>query len=141
MDNSVGANIRERAFLFGCAVAAASLEALRPGAYALLDQLLRSGTSVGANLEEAKAASSRREFVRYCEIALRECREAVYWVRIGNAIGLLPSESIKLQREGEEISKILAAVVIKSKRRLRVEAAGVASLLIGITQLILNIAF
>jgi four helix bundle protein len=141
MDNSVGANIRERTFLFGCAVATASLEARRPGAYALLDQLLRSSTSVGANLEEAKAASSRKEFVRFCEIALREGREAVYWIRICIAVGVLPPERRMLEREGEEISKILAVIVIKSKRRMKVKAAGVASLLLGITQLILNFAF
>jgi four helix bundle protein len=141
MDNSVGADIRERSFRFACAVAGTSLGARRPGSYALFDQLLKASSSVGANLEEAKAASSRREFVRICEISLREARESVYWLRICLAVGVLPQEAEKLRKEGEELSKIIAVIVINSKRRLKVKAAGVASLLLGITQFILHFAF
>ena len=44
--------------------------------------------AVGANLEEAKAGSSKREFIRYVEISLREAREAAYWLRILVALEL-----------------------------------------------------
>jgi four helix bundle protein len=83
--------IRERAFVFGCAVARLALSvASRPGVRVLVDQLLKAGTAIGANLEEAKAASSRREFVRYVEISLREARETLYWLRIWVALDLAP---------------------------------------------------
>ena len=59
-----------------------------PGVRCLVDQLLKAGTAVGANLEEAKAGSSKRDFVRYVEIALREARETVYWLRIYAALNL-----------------------------------------------------
>src|SRR5215211_2619408 len=80
MPNDPAKDIRERAFAFGCRVARLALSlAPRPGVRGLIDQLLRSGTSVGANLEEAKAASTKREFLRGVEISLREAREAWYW--------------------------------------------------------------
>ena len=84
-------NIRDRAFVFGCDVARLALS-LAPlvGVRVIIDQLLKAGTSVGANLEEAKAGSSRREFIRYVEISLREARESLYWLRICESLSLGP---------------------------------------------------
>lgn len=80
-------NIRNRTFIFACAVARLVLELEpRPGIRVLIDQLARSATSFGANLEEGKAGSSTREFVRYVEISLREAREASYWLRVCAAL-------------------------------------------------------
>ena len=68
--------IRDRTFVFACAVAKLALNLPpRPGVRCVVDQLLKSATAVGANLEEAKAGSSTREFVRFVEIALREARD------------------------------------------------------------------
>ena len=50
--------------------------------FVLSKQLLRSGTSVGANVEEAIAAVSRKEFINKLSIALKEARETKYWIRI-----------------------------------------------------------
>jgi four helix bundle protein len=72
-------DIRDRTFKFGCQIARLALSLdQRPGVRCLVDQLLKSGTAIGANLEEAKAGSSKRDFVRYVEISLREARETVY---------------------------------------------------------------
>jgi hypothetical protein len=60
------------------------------GVRVIIDQLLKAGTAVGANLEEAKAGSSRKEFIRYVEISLREARESLYWLRICEALKLGP---------------------------------------------------
>ena len=84
----------------------------------LVDQLLKSGTSIGANLEEAKAASSRREFVRYVEIALREARETLYWLRIWTSIELGPGVQVaELRGEADQIVRILTTIVVNTKRR------------------------
>jgi four helix bundle protein len=114
-------DIRDRTFAFACAVAKRALQfEPRPGIRCLVDQLLRSATSVGANLEEAKAGSSKREFVRYVEIALREARESAYWLRICGALDLGPSAEMKeLAGEAEQITRILAAIVVKTKFRMR----------------------
>jgi four helix bundle protein len=113
-------NIRDRAFAFACAVAKRILRLQpRPGIRCLIDQLLKSATAVGANLEEAKAGSSKREFIRYVEISLREAREAAYWLRIFAALELDSSPELKeLAQEAEQIARILGAIVIKSKLRI-----------------------
>ncbi|MFM2312715.1 MAG: hypothetical protein RLZZ04_1991 [Cyanobacteriota bacterium] len=79
-------------------------------------QLLRSGTSIGANCKEAVSAQSRRDFVHKYEIALKEAQETEYWLEI-----LIESETIdekkfgKLLEESREIIKILSSSVKKLK--------------------------
>jgi four helix bundle protein len=90
-----------------------------PGIRCIVDQVLKSGTAIGANLEEAKAGSSRRDFIRYLEISLREARETVYWLRICLALKLGSRDELEtLRDEGEQIGRILGAIVSNSKRRL-----------------------
>jgi four helix bundle protein len=87
----------------------------------IVDQLLRSATSVGSNLEEAKAASSKREFLRDVQISLRESREAVYWLRLCAELKFGPEAQLReLIGEGDQIARILAAIVVSTKRRMLV---------------------
>jgi four helix bundle protein len=80
---------------------------------------LKSGTAIGANLEEAKAGSSKRAFIRYVEIALRECRETAYWLRMYQALHLGSSDEVQsLRGEGEQIARILGAIVVSAKKTL-----------------------
>src|ERR1044071_5469098 len=122
MTHDTSQDIRDRTFAFGCAIARLALTlSPRPGLRCIVDQLLRAGTSVGANLEEAKAASSEREFIRDVQVSLREARESVYWLRICRA--LLLGDPTKLQSligEGDQIARILAAIVINKRRRTNV---------------------
>jgi len=117
-------DIRDRAFSFGCAVARLALSlAPIPGVRCIVDQLLKAGTSVGANLEEAKAGSSRREFVRCVEISLREARESLYWLRICDALKLGPPNSVReLKGEADQLARILTTIVVNTKRRMIVGA-------------------
>jgi four helix bundle protein len=72
----------------------------------------------------APTARRTKEFVRFVEIALREAREANYWLRICVAIQLGPSDRIKeLAGEADQLSRILAAIAIKTKSRMRVADA------------------
>ena len=113
-------DIRDRTFEFACRVTRVALSLIaQPGVRILAEQLLRSVTSVGANLEEAKAASTRREFVRCVDISLKESREAVYWIRICAALGLgAAHEFAELRGEGEQIARILGAISVNTKRRM-----------------------
>jgi four helix bundle protein len=119
MANDLSQDIRDRTFRFGCGVARVALAlAPRPGVRSVIDQLLRSGTAVGANLEEAKSASSRKEFVRIVEIALREARESHYWIRIWIALRLGDDAVLKqLLSENDQIIRILVTIVVSAKRQ------------------------
>ena len=79
-------------------------------------QILRSGTSIGANLEEARAGQSRADFVSKCNISLKEASEAYYWLRLLKETKIIPAEKINdLLGEANEIVAILTTIVKKSR--------------------------
>lgn len=82
----------------------------------LFDQLIRSGTSVGANIEEGKAGSSRRDFKKFYIIALKSANETKYWLRLLKETGIIkPEDILKVDimiNEVDEISKIIASIGI-----------------------------
>ena len=82
----------------------------------LCSQLLNSGTSVGANVEEGIGGSSRKDFINKFQIAYREARETRYWLRLlrdGEIIEKKLAESFL--KDCEEILKILTAILNSSK--------------------------
>ena len=84
---------------------------------AIADQLLRSGTSVGANVREARAAESRADFVHKMQIALKEAGETAYWLELiamSNLVSDAPLE--RLSNEADEIAAIIGKSVITAKR-------------------------
>ena len=83
-------------------------------------QILKSGTSVGANYREALRASSRRHFVTTLEIAIREGEETLYWLELLAETGTIkPSRLSDLTRECDELVAILTATVVSTKRQIR----------------------
>ncbi len=81
-------------------------------------QLLKAGTSVGANVEEAQAGQSRPDFINKNSIALKEARECHYWLRLLIAAKIMPEKSLaKLRDEADEIKRILGSIVIRTKKR------------------------
>lgn len=84
---------------------------------AIARQLARSGTSVGANVEEAQGAHSRREFAFKMNIARKEARETLYWLRLLRDTDTLPADRLDgIVQESDEIVRILVSIV-KSTRR------------------------
>ncbi len=80
-------------------------------------QVLRSGTSIGANVEEAYAGSSKRDFANKMSIALKEARETHFWLRLIKDDGLVPVKRIEtLIQEALEIKLILGKTVATSKK-------------------------
>ena len=65
------------------------------GHYSLASQLERSGTSIGANIREAKYAHSRSDFIAKLQIALKECYETEYWIEIAETAEILPSDTVQ----------------------------------------------
>lgn len=81
-------------------------------------QVIRSAMSVGANVVEAKNSSSRLEFKRYYEIALKSCNETMYWLCIlRDGFEVNDIELNGILTECKEISKILASSVISLKKK------------------------
>ena len=84
--------------------------------YVLSKQLLRSGTSIGANINEAQQAQSRADFISKLSIALKEASETDYWLRLLYATSLL-SESIyqAYAEKCRELQKMLTAIIKTAK--------------------------
>jgi four helix bundle protein len=83
-------------------------------------QMLKSGTSVGANYREALRASSRKHFVTTLEIAIREGEETRYWLELLAESGIIKISRLSdLAQECNELVAILTATVITTKRQIR----------------------
>jgi four helix bundle protein len=84
--------------------------------YSMIDQLLRSSTSIGANLIEAKSSHSKKDFIKYYEIALKSSNETKFWIcLLRDGLKLNKVELNSLLNEVNEISKVIASIVIKVK--------------------------
>ncbi len=82
------------------------------------DQLLRSATSIGANVIEAQAASSKKDFIRFLNIALKSANESKFWLGLLRDSNYLQKEDAsKLLSETNQISCILAKSLLTLKRR------------------------
>ena len=80
--------------------------------FELSSQLLRSGTSIGANVEEALAGHSKKDFLHKMNIATKEAREACYWLRLLKDSGILSeSQADSIINESDELVKILTSIV------------------------------
>lgn len=85
--------------------------------HSMIDQLIRSSKSVGANLVEGYAGSSKNDFVKFYTIALKSSNETKYWIcLIRDTIWKQHSEQLNnLLKEADELSKIIATIIIKTK--------------------------
>jgi len=114
MVSSTPRELRERALLFTNALFDYCDELARiPGpCRRLSDQLFAAGSAIGANLEEAKAAYSRRELAQKTAIALKESREAKYWLRVAQAksLGQAHARDWLLQEADEFVAMLTASV-------------------------------
>ena len=86
--------------------------------WSVCDQLIRSVTSVGANVVEAKASSSKRDYIKFFEIALKSANESKYWYLLIKEV--VKETEIKkvadsLLKEADEISKIIGSSVLTLK--------------------------
>lgn len=84
------------------------------------DQLLRSGTSVGANIYEAQYAQGTKDFISKFEIALKECNESEYWLELLYETNGITSEEFKtFKKQCADLRRMLVASVttLKSKQK------------------------
>ena len=86
--------------------------------FTLSRQILRSGTSIGANLSEAKYSVSRKEFAVKTKIALKECAETEYWIDLLKEINLLSqTEYEDIMKDCKELLRLLISITKTTKNR------------------------
>lgn len=84
----------------------------------LLNQLLRSGTSIGANIHEANYASSKADFINKFQIALKECYETDYWLGLFKDTNMITAKEYdNLFAQCSKIRKLLIASITTAKAR------------------------
>ena len=111
-------NIKERSFEFAVRIVSLCRELENKSATTktLLNQLIRAGTSIGANIEEAQGGQSKADFTAKMSIACKEARETHYWLRLIIATEIVkPSRLESLLDESDQIVAILTTIVKNSK--------------------------
>jgi four helix bundle protein len=113
--------IAERTFAYALSIVRLYQEAEAAGGAArrIGNQLFDSGTSVGANVEEAQGAQSKADFIAKMSIAHKETRESAFWLRLLLEAGLLPKSRLAdLREETEVIRRIISSILVTSKRNV-----------------------
>jgi four helix bundle protein len=86
--------------------------------FILSKQLLRCGTSIGANVNEAISAESKKDFVHKLGIALKEARETVYWLKLLKDSNYLIQDAFEINiSKCSELIKILSSIILTTKQR------------------------
>lgn len=84
--------------------------------FELFRQLIKSGTSIGVNVEEALAGQSKRDFISKMSVAAKEARESNYWLRLMYATDISSNE--KLTENSLELIKILTSIIKTSQKNI-----------------------
>ena len=109
--------VEEKSFTFAVRIVNVTRELSSRGCErSLTDQLMRSGTSIGANISEAQYAQSKKDFISKMSIALKEASETKYWIRLLRELGNLSEEDAKEYLYlAEELIRMLIAILKSSK--------------------------
>lgn len=87
--------------------------------FVLSKQILRSGTSIGANVREALNAQSTSDFIHKLSISQKECDETIYWLELLNASDFISeSEFNSLNNDAVELLKIIRSIILTTKQKL-----------------------
>ena len=90
--------------------------------YSIADQVFRSGTSIGANLSEAKRAESESDFVHKYSIAMKEAEETLYWLELAYRTELLEEKLyLSLRSDCEELLKLGTSITLTMLRKIKAE--------------------
>lgn len=110
---------KDRSFKFALSIIKLYKDLQEQNEYIISKQLLRSGTSIGANIEEANAAQSKKDFLHKMSIASKEARETSYWLRLLSESDLVTISTDKYIDEIEQIIKIITKIVKTTSENLK----------------------
>jgi len=114
-----GSIIYERSFEFAIKIVNLYKDLIIKKEFIMSKQLLRSGTSIGANVAEASAAYSKKDFISKMSIASKEARETKYWINLLMATNYLNEKDKYILNDINEIIKILTAIIKTSQEKER----------------------
>ena len=103
--------IRAKSFEFALKANRIATRLRQQHEYVISDQLVRAGTSIGSNVEEAQAGQSRKDFLSKMAIASKEARESKYWLRLIDKSGIAGMDVREELDDAEELIRILTAIV------------------------------
>ena len=109
--------IQNKTFQFALDVIEFYKQLVKENEYVLSKQLLKAGSSIGANVEEATAAQSRNDFINKLSIASKESRETRYWLRLLEKSDLTTLSTEKLLSDINDIINILTKIILTSKNK------------------------
>lgn len=107
--------IEEKSFSFALDTIKLYRQLIEQKEFVLSKQLLKSATSIGANVQEAQAAQSKKDFISKMAISSKEARESLYWLCLLEASKIIAFDYNYLKAEITEIVKILTVIVKSSK--------------------------
>lgn len=107
--------ILEKSFQFALQIIETYKNLNNSNEYILSKQLLKSGTSIGANVREASAAQTKKDFVAKMSIASEEARETKYWLELLQESKIVTNDYTDLLNQNDEIIKILTKIVKTSQ--------------------------
>lgn len=110
-------DFKKRCYLFSISILKLS-ERLRSNRnnWSLIDQLIRSGTSIGANIVEGGNSVSKKEFVNYFQIALKSSSETLYWLSLIKEMNLEYIKELEiLIKECIELKKLISTIILNTK--------------------------
>ena len=111
--------LEEKSYSFALRIIKAHKYLINQNEYILSKQLLRSGTSIGANCREATYAQSKQDFINKLSIALKETNESIYWIELLHDSDYITDDSFNsIHTDGLEILKLLISIIKTSKSNL-----------------------
>lgn len=109
--------VQEKSFEFSLDIIKLYKKMIDENEYVLSKQLLRAGTSIGANIEEALAGISKKDFIAKMSISSKEARETRYWLRLIDKSELVKVEISNELKQVEDLINILTAIVKTSQTK------------------------
>ncbi len=113
-------SIKDESYAFSMSIIQLYLHLKKQGEYELSKQILRSGTSIGANIVEAQDAQSKKDFLHKMSIALKEAKETQYWLKllIDSKFLTSYSDTKSIQSKCDEIVAVGTKIIISTKKNI-----------------------
>ena len=110
--------IIDKSHVFALKIISLYKELIEKKEFVLSKQLLRSGTSIGANINESQSAESNSDFIHKLQISLKESREVIYWLNLLKDSKFIEIEIFDtLNKDCKEIQSILTSIILKMKEK------------------------